>query len=341
MQVAESRPSSLSGKDTRAAITLAVMAPVIAELLMGATRISFAFVLVPEIMVWGCGALLAREAVRRWRAGWISLMLLGIALGVAEECVIQKTSLAPLVGLDPAHAYGRFFGVNWVWMVGLLVFETVWVVLVPVELIEALFPEKRSEPWLSNIGIVVSGLLFVVGSFIAWYMWTRIARPLKFHVPPYHPPLPYILAGVAAICLLVGLAFLLRPSGRAPEKLLGGAGPAWLAAIVALGVAAPWFTVIGWAYGSMPKLPVWIAISSALTYALIAFLVYKRWTARSGWGELHSVLAASGALLASMIMGFLEGNWSRVDLIGKIVLDLAAVLGMIYLTRKTLAKRVV
>ncbi|HKT89396.1 MAG TPA: hypothetical protein VJQ59_13220 [Candidatus Sulfotelmatobacter sp.] len=338
MQVAESKPLSLSSTDTRAAITLAVLAPVIAELLTGSTRVSFAFVLVPEIMVWGCGALLAREAVRRWRGGWMSLMLLGIALGVAEECVIQQTSLAPLVGLDPAHAYGRFFGVNWVWMVGLLVFETVWVVLVPVEFIEALFPEKRREPWLSNTGILVSSLLFVVGSFIAWFMWTRIARPMKFHVPPYHPPLSDILAGVAAIGLLAGLSFLLSSSGRADEKLRGAAGPMWLAAVIAFLFAAPWFTVIGWAYGSMPRLPVWIAIWSALIYALIAFLIYKWWTSRSGWGELHSVMAASGALLASMIMGFVEGNWSKVDLIGKIVLDLAAVLGMIYLAAKTRAR---
>jgi len=338
MQVTESKRLNLSSKDTRAAITLAVLAPVIAELLMGSTRVSFAFVLVPEIMVWGCGALLAREMVRRWRGGWNSLMLLGIALGVAEECVIQQTSLAPLVGLDPARAYGRFFGMNWVWMIGLLVFETIWVVLVPVEFVEALFPERRRDPWLTNRGILVSSALFVVGSCIAWYMWTRIARPMKFHVPPYQPPLSYILAGAAAIVLLILSAYLLRSAGCIDTKAPGGGGPAWLAAVVAFVVAAPWFTVIGWAYGSMPKLPVWIAISSALTYALMGLLVYKWWTARSGWGELHSVMAASGALLASMIMGFLEGNWSRVDLIGKIVLDLAAVLAMIYLASKTRAR---
>ena len=54
----------------RAAIwTLLVMAPVIAEVLSGATRLSVLFVLIPEIMVWGVGALLARELVRRWLGG--------------------------------------------------------------------------------------------------------------------------------------------------------------------------------------------------------------------------------------------------------------------------------
>src|SRR6185437_5401020 len=81
----------------RAAIwTLLVLAPVIAEVLSGATRLSILFVLIPEVMVWGGGALLARELVRRWRAGATSLLCLGLALSVAEEFIIQQTSIAPL-----------------------------------------------------------------------------------------------------------------------------------------------------------------------------------------------------------------------------------------------------
>jgi hypothetical protein len=34
-------------------------------------------------------------------------------------------------------------------------------------------------------------------------------------------------------------------------------------------------------------------------------------------------------------MGFLQGGWSRVDLTAKIIFDLASVVGMIYLARKT------
>src|SRR6478752_6101226 len=75
--------------------TLLVLAPVIAEVLSGATRLSILFVLVPEIMVWGGGALLARELVRRWRAGTVSLLCLGLALSMAEEFIIQQTSIAP------------------------------------------------------------------------------------------------------------------------------------------------------------------------------------------------------------------------------------------------------
>ena len=76
--------------------TLLILAPVIGEVLSGSTRLSVLFVLIPEIMVWGGGALLCRELVRRWRAGATSLLLLGLALSIAEEFIIQQTSIAPL-----------------------------------------------------------------------------------------------------------------------------------------------------------------------------------------------------------------------------------------------------
>ena len=83
-------------------------------------------------MVCGGCALLCRELVRRWRAGVISLLLLGLALSVAEEFLIQQTSLAPLPFPGINAAYGRYLGVNWVYFLFMLGYESVWVVLVPV-----------------------------------------------------------------------------------------------------------------------------------------------------------------------------------------------------------------
>ena len=49
--------------------TLILLAPFIAEVLSGSTRLYVLFVYVPEVMVWGVGALFCRELARRWRAG--------------------------------------------------------------------------------------------------------------------------------------------------------------------------------------------------------------------------------------------------------------------------------
>jgi hypothetical protein len=94
------------------ALTLMILAPVIAEVLSGATKLSYIFALVPEILVWGCGGLLIRELVRRWGGGWTSVFLLGLGLAIAEEFLIQQASIAPLPWLGNTPAYGRVWGVN-------------------------------------------------------------------------------------------------------------------------------------------------------------------------------------------------------------------------------------
>jgi hypothetical protein len=42
-------------------VALLLLAPLISEVLYGATRVSVIFVLIPEILTWGCGTLLIRE----------------------------------------------------------------------------------------------------------------------------------------------------------------------------------------------------------------------------------------------------------------------------------------
>jgi hypothetical protein len=141
---------SLTGATQRGgwapALTLAVLSPLIAEVLSGATKFSVIFALVPEILTWGCGALLIRELVRRWRGGWTSMLLLGLGISIAEEFVIQQTSLAPLPFPGAQVHYGRAMGVNWIYFLFMLGFESVWVVLVPVQVTELLFRRRGREP---------------------------------------------------------------------------------------------------------------------------------------------------------------------------------------------------
>jgi len=316
------------------ALTLLLLAPIIAEVLMGATRISVIYVLIPEIMVWGCGALMIREAVRRWRAGWASMILLGLALAVAEECVIQQTSLAPLVGVK--HVYGRFFGVNWIYLLGLLVYECVWVVLVPVELTELLFPARRHQPWLRKRGLAISGIVFVIGSYIAWYAWTQRARPMVFHVPIYQPPLLDIATALAVILLLILAAFRLRG-----VRLLkaGKARPAprpWLVGLATFLLSLLCFLLIGFAYGAAPHLPFWIAMVGGSVWAVFNLMLIRHWASSPDWCEMHRFALVFGALLASMSAGFmtLAAGALPIDWIGKSVLNVLAVVLMIRLAQK-------
>ena len=189
--------------------TLLILAPFIAEVLSGSTRLSILFVLIPEVMVWGCGALLCRELVRRWRAGAASLLMLGLALSIAEEFIIQQTSIAPLPFPGSNAGFGRYLGVNWLYFLFMLGFESTGVVLVPVQVTELFFPDRRNHPWLRKRGIIATCIVFLVGCRIAWYGWTQQARP-RLNASPYHPPIVLILIGLTAIAALVLMAWLLR-----------------------------------------------------------------------------------------------------------------------------------
>src|SRR5512143_92468 len=94
--------------------TLLLLAPLVGEVLNGATRLSYIFSFVPQVMVWGCGALLAREAAHRLRAGWMGTLALGLALSLLVELLVLQTSLAPIpfLALASVPAYDRIKGVN-------------------------------------------------------------------------------------------------------------------------------------------------------------------------------------------------------------------------------------
>ena len=130
-------------------VSLLLLAPLISEVIYGATRLSTIFVLVPEILTWGCAALLIREFVRRWNKGWPSMLLLGLALAVAEEWIIQQTSIAPLIGLAKT-AYGRVWGVNLVYFLWALGYESVWVVLILDSAYRTALSHAASQPVVAN-----------------------------------------------------------------------------------------------------------------------------------------------------------------------------------------------
>ena len=208
-------------------IMLLLLSPIIAEVLFGSTSLSTLYVLLPEIGTWGCGTLLIRSLVRSRQRGWVAILLLGLALAIAEECLIQQTSLAPLVGVNPAHVYGRALGVNWIYLLFQLGYESLWVVVVPIQLTELLFPSHRDDPWVGRRGQVIAGAVFVLAAFVAWYSWTHLARP-AFHLPVYNPPL--LAVGIALLTMgaLVAVALALPPSLRATPTAVRAAPPPWL-----------------------------------------------------------------------------------------------------------------
>jgi hypothetical protein len=314
-----------------AIVSLLLLSPLIGEVLSGATRMSFIFVLIPEIMVWGCGALLIREAVRRWRGGWISTLSLGLALSVAEEFIIQQTSLAPLNWMVTS-ANGRLWGVNLFYFLFMLGYESVWIVLVPIQVTELIFPQQREQPWLRTRGMVISGVVFVFGSFLAWFLWIKQARPNVFHVPDYQPPLATFLVGIAAIVSLVFVGYRLRTLQAKPNPART-APRLWRVVLTTMVLVLPWYLLMSVLF--IPQaVPAGLPLLGGLAWAALAICTIRRWSSASGWRDMHRWALSFGALLSSMAAGFLgSANWPRVDVMGKLVLNIIALAGMVALAR--------
>jgi hypothetical protein len=311
---------------------LMILAPLVAEILPGATRLSAIFVLPIEICVWGGAALLIRYAVRRWQLGWGNMLLLALALAVAEECLIQQTSLAPLVIQLKGQTYARTFGVNYVYLLWALVYESVFVVFVPISLAELVLPRRRDGLWLGKIGLVVVAALFALGSFLAWFTWTQIARPKVFHVAAYNPPLPAVAIAAAVIAvLLFGALGPFRRSLAQPSRPLRPPAP-WLIGAGAALWATLWYGLVLLAFGIAPQCPPAAAVAGGVVLAGAILVLLPRWTAHPDWGNIHRFATVFGTMLGSMLVSFVGFIGSPpLDLYFKIGVDAVALLLLIAL----------
>jgi hypothetical protein len=314
------------------ALTLMVLAPLIAEVLPGATRVSSIFVLPIEICIWGGGAVLIRFVVRRLRLGWLNVAFLAMALSVTEECLIQQTSLAPMVIKLKGEEYARAFGVNYVYFLWALIYESLFVVFIPIGLSELVFCRRREQLWLNGIGVTLITFLFLPASFLAWYTWTQIARIKVFYLEAYNPPANQMAIAVTGICVLIALAvgpargwIAKKPDGIRPPHplvlfLLSGILTSALFGLVLLG------------FGIFPPFPPYVAVATSLTLVALLVAFVPRFQAHEAWSVWHDVGILYGAIITNMavfFVGFLGAT--PIDFYGKVVLDIIAVALLIWL----------
>lgn len=277
-------PQPKPRRSIAAAVGLFFLAPFIAEFLLGDLPITLlpAFVLLAPL--YGGGALLIRELVRRTGRGWPSILLLGIAYGILEEAFTTQSLFNPdYLGmhfhlLDPSYIPALGIGVWWTLFV--LTLHVAWSVCTSIALAEALAPSRSTTPWLSPIGLSIFALLFVVGVVAM----TRMSYA-KDHYLASHAQ--FITAAVL-IVLFTAAAFLLP---RAKPAVASGSVPnPWLTGLFALALASGVLLVQkDWNW--------WAAAAVfALDTAALALIIF--WSRSADWTLMHKLALAAGAALA-------------------------------------------
>ena len=276
-----------------AAVSLFFLAPLLAEYLLGDIPLSNMGAMIALAPMYGGGAILIRETVRRTGRGWPTFILLALAYAVMEEGLVSTTLFDPhYLGLSLlAYGYIPALGTALPWLIYVLSIHVIWSMATPIGLTEALFHEPTQKPWLGRIGLVVSGLLLAFGS-VAAGLFQR-------HADPFRETPAQMIAVVVVVALLILAA--LRFPRRAPTQSSQPA-PAWVMGIGCFVLGAGVMGV--YARGSSVGWP-WPAgvLAELIVDALLIGLFW--WATRMrAWNALAAWAAATGAMLVYAWHGY-------------------------------------
>lgn len=304
-------------RNRRAACTLIVLTPLIAELALGSTPIRLAWLVLLWVPIYGAGVLLIRELVVRHGRGWPSILLLAAAYELAEDGIGLQALTSP--HLYDAAAWGlRVFGFNAPYWEANLIYHAIFTVAIPIALTDLIFPASRGRPYLGRLGAVVAGVVALLGVGVL-----RASVPLS-EDPGYQAPLPFVVGCALAVCALGVIALAVVPQPRPLRNPLGIPTRAWLFGGAGLGVLVFFvltFPMFGSRQPAFTRGPV-VLLPMAAAAALVAagYVTLRRMNASPAWSERHTLAVIAGALIAHSIGGLVVMAHTTVDRLGLVAI---------------------
>lgn len=279
-----------------AVLTLFVLAALIPEsiatynsspLLLLAHPITLLFI----CAFYGSIALLVRELMRRRQLGWASILLLGMAAGSINEGIVagtwykvQYTGYTMISGVNPAVA------------VGLTVFHTLYSTVLPILLVDLIFPQLATRSWLHRKSGILFLLLLVLTTLEGFAVVAN--RSLK----------AVVLLGVLALIVIALTLPRARPRPLLMERVPGLGRLRWLGG---LGTVLFFliFAIIPGILGprvASGKLPDWqiLTIGLMIGYFWLVVAMGSSWSRRVGWGKRQTLAVITGALLPAILLSF-------------------------------------
>jgi hypothetical protein len=245
------------------------------------------------VVPYGCGALAARELVIRFRRGWPSLLLLGLAFGLLFEGIVTRVIFNPTwEGLGKLGEYTHVYGVSWTLAVGIVHFQAVMAIVCPVLIAEMLYPERRHESWIGARTLIACG--------VALPAWTAVIGLFV----PFIPPLPAVLATILLVASLVALALTI-PAGVSSNGSLSAPRPLVFALVAGIGMTLMMVgTFVVPQFSSRPPLP---ALLTALIVVMaVEFAALVMLSRRGAWSDRHRLAMVTGFLAFFLVFGMMR-----------------------------------
>ncbi|ACB73600.1 hypothetical protein [Opitutus terrae] len=304
------------------AFALFFLSPFVAEMLLGDFAIDAIWIVLVVGPLYGGGAVIVRETARRLGRGWATLLLLALAYGIFEEGIVIQTLFNPnYLGLHLLrHGYVPALGMSAWWTPFVLTLHTVWSISVPIAIVEALFPERRTQPWLGRIGLGISAGLMIGGALLV-HGATR-------KQDPFTASNVQLVSTWIVLALVVILALRCRPKATRPAGAVPGV---WVMGALAL--------LWGLGFMSVNRLVQdWLLAGAQWALDLVGFVLLVVFARRAAWTPLHTVAVAGGAMLAYACHGFpqepVAGSKGVIDLVGNTLFAIVAVVLLVLAARK-------
>lgn len=268
-----------------AILTLLLLGGLIPETIATSNTPLVAYLANPPLLVflcvfYGCAALLLRDAWRARNLGWASVILLGVAFGAMNEGVI-----AGKWWMIPAKGYTLTTGVNWGWATALTIFHVVYSMVIPILVVESLFPHVADGRWLRRRGTVIAATLLGLTQLLG-----LLARDYQ----------PYRTLALGFALLLIPIAFRL-PRARLRSFDARPAPGLWRLRVTGCFAALLFFLLIYFVPGAWAP-PTLVIVGLLVAYFALCLWRLRVWTGRAGWGRRQELALITGVLIPNLII---------------------------------------
>ena len=239
-------------------ITILLLSPMLGELLSGSSPpleffTPFGFIIM--VTFYGGGTLLIREARARWKLQW-SIGFLAIAYGILEEGIMMQSFFNPNhYDLHALSRYGMIGGVQWPWTLGLIVYHATISTLIPLLIVESLWPNHKFTPLLKKKNILLTGIAVTIVTIV---MMTIVWSLQNQEDVPYTPDAFLLIASCCVVGALVFLTYHFRSSRIKTHTVA---------------LASPFvFTIVGFLIQLCDMFPVYILVENRISAGITIFI---------------------------------------------------------------------